>query len=183
MKLIRLFLGFVVVSFIAGVGMAFNGQNVTSPNKTKEIENVEHEQEKSTFQQEAGSKENQNEETLDKTDIQEPKNVIETQKQEDNKTFSQTDSNTKNSKASNSQNEPKQSSNPKPEVKVEPEKPKTLTKWEELGITEWEYYNKPDKNWQVVTHPNMEQCRAAGNLATDIKFDENGIAYQDYEQY
>lgn len=34
--------------------------------------------------------------------------------------------------------------------------------WDELGITEDEYYNSPMLKWQKVTHSSFEQCQADG---------------------
>ncbi len=57
------------------------------------------------------------------------------------------------------------------------------TSWEKLGITEYEYYNTPDTKWKKVTHSNITECKKAGDVAIEIKYDENGLAYQDYQQY
>lgn len=63
---------------------------------------------------------------------------------------------------------------PKPEPKVEQHQP---TAWESLGISEYDYYNKPMWSWaridySVKTYGNFEQthqaCIDAGNSMEDI---------------
>lgn len=48
--------------------------------------------------------------------------------------------------------------------------------WEELGITEYEYYNSPMLSWQKVTHATFEECRMEGDMIIN---DENS----GYTQY
>lgn len=71
--------------------------------------------------------------------------------------------------------------NPKPR---EPQVSTQPTIWEELGISEYDYYNSPMLSWQKVTHQTFEECKVAGNLATEIKVNpETGEFYQEYSDY
>lgn len=58
------------------------------------------------------------------------------------------------------------------------------TVWEELGISKYDYYNSPMLSWQKVTHQTFDECKVAGNLATEIKTNlETGELYQEYSDY
>ena len=54
--------------------------------------------------------------------------------------------------------------------KKEDSKPVVKKPWEELGLSEDEYYNKPIMKWQKVTHANMDACKKEGQETID---DEN----------
>lgn len=115
MKIIRIFIAFVVVSLVVGLGSAFNGKSVKELDtaKTNQIEHEEHKEVKNDTQIEEIQEENNFEEEKISTKTVE-KSVIK---------------------------EPKQ------------EEQKEMTAWEELGMTEDEYYNKPAWSWARVDFP------------------------------
>ena len=62
---------------------------------------------------------------------------------------------------------------PKQEQKQEPKV------WEELGISEYDYYNSPMMSWQKVTHSTFDECRADGDKITS----DPSSGYTDYWCY
>lgn len=113
MKIIRIFIAFVVVSLVVGLGSAFNGKPVKELDtaKTNQIEHEEQKEVKNDTQIEEKTEENKPTQSKQK---QVEKSVIK---------------------------EPKQ------------EEQKEMTAWEELGMTEDEYYNKPAWSWARVDFP------------------------------
>ena len=76
---------------------------------------------------------------------------------------------------------------PEEETKVV-EEPKTkeevkkIQPWEELGLSEDEYYNKPIMSWQKVTHANMDACKKEGQETVDDESNDF-INFWCYEVY
>lgn len=180
MKIIHKFIVFIIVSLVVGLGSAFNGQMVNN--------NESLESKKTTYIIE---NEILKEETDDTVEIQDTtsENKI---KQESNNSFSASNETTTSTNNSNEKFKTKPKNEiPKTEKKDTKQKSKITsnstekeqTAWEKLGVTEYEYYNTPDTKWKKVTHSNIEECRKAGNQAIGIKYDVDGLAYQDYEQY
>lgn len=117
MKIIRIFIAFVVVSLVVGLGSAFNGKPVKELDtaKTNQIEQEEQKEVKNDTQiEEKIEKNNFEEEKLSTKSVEKEKNI--------------------------------------PEQKTNNEQ-KEMTAWEELGMTEDEYYNKPAWNWARVDFP------------------------------
>lgn len=55
------------------------------------------------------------------------------------------------------------------------------TPWEQLGLTEDEYYNQPSIKSQKVTHKSFDECVAAGNAA--IGMDGNNSVPSEYYSF
>lgn len=143
MKIIRIFIAFVVISLVLGVGSAFNGKSVLEQNKTKtnQIENKEQMKDEAFTQTDKNEKSEINSpeddlstKTVEKVEVKQeaaeneqdvdvPKQVVPEQQQP---------------KENNITNQTKQ------------EEKKELNVWEELGMTEDEYYNKPAWKWAKV---------------------------------
>lgn len=143
MKIIRIFIAFVVISLVLGVGSAFNGKSVLEQNKTKtnQIENKEQMKDETFTQTDKNEKseinspeEDLSTKTVEKVEVKQetaeneqdvdvPKQVVPEQQQP---------------KENNITNQTKQ------------EEKKELNVWEELGMTEDEYYNKPAWKWAKV---------------------------------
>lgn len=178
MKLIRLFLFFVLVSFVIGVGLAFNtlipmDLNENSSEKIiqeqeipdeivvdKEDEEVEDSAEIQPKKPESNS---QKEHEVQKDNpIKQDKPVVESKKDTSDK---------KTEKEQSSTNLPSQ---PKEEEKI----------GDQLGITENEYYNSPMLKWQHVTHSSFSDCQKDGEEAIKIKTNpETGESYQEHTNY
>lgn len=56
--------------------------------------------------------------------------------------------------------------------KEEPKPVVTKQPWEELGLSEDEYYNKPIMKWQKITHSNMDACKIEGQNTIDDESNE-----------
>lgn len=182
MKLIRIFIAFVVVSLVVGVGSAFNGKyskpKPINPNQSTEIvenENLEDKKESEIVEQEeTGIVEEKNAEILQESEA--PTST-------DNSLKSSTEN--KNTKKEGKKvdiktpTEPKEGKQPAPPVALP-----QPTAWEQLGISEYDYYNSPMLKWQKVTHSNYEDCQKDGNKATELKTNpETGEQYQEYYDY
>lgn len=117
MKIIRIFIAFVVVSLVVGLGSAFNGKPVKELDTTK-TNQIEHEEQKKV------KNDTQIEEKIEENNFEEEKLSTKTVEKEKNI----------------------------PEQKTNKEQ-KEMTAWEELGMTEDEYYNKPAWSWAKVDFP------------------------------
>lgn len=127
MKIIRIFIAFVVVSLVVGLGSAFNGKPVKEldTTKTNQIEHEEQKEVKSDTQIEEKTEENNfEEEKLSTKTVEKEKNIPE-------------------QKTSILQKEEKA-------IQPKQEEKKEMTAWEELGMTEDEYFNKPAWSWARV---------------------------------
>lgn len=144
MKLIRIFIAFVVVSLVVGVGSAFNGQNVQNEDETQINQN------ESQNQKDSG-------ENIQKDDFEENKNIS-SEKEVSTNTVEK-EKNIPEQKTSIVQKEEKATQPKQKEVEKsvtnEPkqEEKKEITAWEELGMSEDDYYNKPAWSWARVDFP------------------------------
>lgn len=58
--------------------------------------------------------------------------------------------------------------------------------WEELGMSEDDYYNKPIWNWATKTHSNLDSCIADGEKAKQEELNKNSgkaVLYNCYHLY
>ena len=143
MKIIRIFIAFVVVSLVVGLGSAFNGKPVKELDtaKTNQIEHEEHKEVKNDTQIEEKIEDNNfEEEKISTKTVEKEKNIPEQKTNNEQKENKSTQSKQKQVEKSVT-NEPKQ------------EEKKEITAWEELGMTEDEYYNKPAWSWAKVDFP------------------------------
>ena len=143
MKIIRIFIAFVVVSLVVGLGSAFNGKPVKELDtaKTNQIEHEEQKEVKNDTQIEEKTEENNfEEERLSTKTVEKEKNIPEQKTNNEQKENKPTQSKQKQVEKSVIK-EPKQ------------EEQKEMTAWEELGMTEDEYYNKPAWSWARVDFP------------------------------
>ena len=143
MKIIRIFIAFVVVSLVVGLGSAFNGKPVKELDtaKTNQIEHEEQKEVKNDTQIEEKTEENNfEEEKLSTKTVEKEKNIPEQKTNNEQKENKPTQSKQKQVEKSVIK-EPKQ------------EEKKEITAWEELGMTEDEYYNKPAWSWARVDFP------------------------------
>lgn len=153
MKLIRIFIAFVVISLVIGVGSAFNGQAIPKQDEMKSIQ-VEYEEQKEvkndTQIEDKKEENNFEDEKLSTKTVEKEKNIPEEKTNNEQKENKPTQS--KQKQVENSViKEPKQ------------EEQKEMTAWEELGMTEDEYYNKPAWSWAKVDfaiekYGNQENC-------------------------
>lgn len=142
-------------------------QNIISSDKGS----VDSEQQFNDFDQVTDEKQDEN--ILNSSEKEEEKqptkeNVVEDKKSNNNSTTEKKDEITKEEAKNESQTSV-------PDDKVKEEQKETPI-WEELGITEYEYYNSPMLSWQKVTHATFEECRMEGDMIIN---DENSV----YTQY
>ncbi len=150
MKIIRVFIAFIAISLVVGLGFAFNGQSFTQNNvvdeQKKEVQEVkqivdnEFETEKPVLEEKA--EEQKKEEVKEET-----KEIVkkETPKIESSSNTSSSKLNNSSSASKPAKSDSTNSNNTKEENKVV-EKPI----WEKLGMTENQYYNQPIMSWQRV---------------------------------
>lgn len=105
----------------------------------------------------------------------------ETKKENSNSTILNNDSTSNNNSTTPSSST---SSSNNTDTTTTQETPKQPTAWEQLGISEYDYYNSPMLKWQKVTHSDFDSCNASGKEATKVKINpETGESYQDYTSY
>lgn len=204
MRLIRGFILFVAISLFVGIGSAFNGQSTDFVDKIDE-QVIENEQKTTSSQVEnveSSKAEEESTKIVDKSSKSEEKNpnIFSNVKQEKNKSTEKVETNKKEEQQVVDKSE--NTNNNNQETKVEEsntteqknetstiitppkEEPKKLEVWDELGITEYEYYHSPMISWQKVTHTDFNSCYVAGEDATSFKVNEQtGEWYQDYTDY
>ena len=204
MRLIRGFILFVAISLFVGIGSAFNGQSTDFVDKVDE-QVIENEQETTSGQVEnveSSKVEEESTKIVGKSSKSEEKNTNGSSnvKQEKNESTEKVETNKKEEQQVVDKSE--NTNNNKQETKVEEsntaeqknetstiitppkEEPKKLEVWDELGITEYEYYHSPMISWQKVTHTDFNSCYVAGEDATSFKVNEQtGEWYQDYTDY
>lgn len=204
MRLIRGFILFVAISLFVGIGSAFNGQSTDFVDKIDE-QVIENEQETTSSQVEnveSSKVEEESTKIVNKSSKSEEKNTNGSSnvKQEKNESTETVETNKKEEQQVVDKSE--NTNNNKQETKVEEsntaeqknetstiitppkEEPKKLEVWDELGITEYEYYHSPMISWQKVTHTDFNSCYVAGEDATSFKVNEQtGEWYQDYTDY
>lgn len=143
MKIIRIFIAFVVVSLVVGLGSAFNGKPVKELDtaKTNQIEQEEQKEVKN---------DTQIEEKIEENNFEEEKLSTKTVEKDKDMPEQKTSIVQKEEKAI----QPKQNQDEKSVIE-EPkqEEKKEMTAWEELGMTEDEYFNKPAWSWARVDFP------------------------------
>lgn len=81
------------------------------------------------------------------------------------------ESTTTNQNSNNNSNSSNQSSSKNETTKKNP--------WDELGITENEYYNSPMLKWQKVTHSSFEKCQEEG----EAKIADSSSGFEQYWCY
>lgn len=164
MRILKLYISIVLISLIVGVGNAFS-----TPIENFDIDEVI----------ESENMEVEESKTIDESndELEEVKGVEETKTihQESTKSEQKTKKQDNKTISSDSKKEELKDERPKEEVKK-------IQPWEELGLSEDEYYNKPIMSWQKVTHPNMDACKKEGQETVD---DENNdfISFWCYEVY
>lgn len=187
MKLIKIFILFVTLSFVVGVGSAFNGSDasVQKSNETKifseselkeenvgndnivdeeKIENIE----ENNFVSKEKSMEEDIKESVNNTEEVNNAQQPDIKKQEEK-----------------SMNENKIENNSQKEISSNSTNTNNTQQiWEKIGISEYDYYNTPMYKYETVTHDTEEKCNSAGNLATASKIDPNtNMSYQEYTDY
>lgn len=208
MRLIRGFILFVSISLFVGIGSAFNGQSTDFVDKVDEqvveneqeisssqVENVESSEiEKESTEIVDNSSKNEEKTTNSSSNVKQDKNEsttkVEIEKKEEQQPVDKQE--VVNNNKSETKEEEKQENNTAEQKQESPtitnppvqEETKELAIWEELGITEYEYYHSPMSSWKKVTHPDFNSCYIAGEEATGFKVNETtGEWYQDYTDY
>ncbi len=208
MKLIRAFILFVLISLFVGIGSAFNGQSTAVADivddevvekeveiNSNQVENVESSNvEKESTEIVDNNSKSEEKPTSSSLNVNQEKNKstekVETSKKEEQQTVDKTEitNNEKqetkvDEKQENNTTEQKQETSTITNPPVQ-EETKKLEVWDELGITEYEYYHSPMISWQKVTHTDFNSCYVAGEDATSFKVNEQtGEWYQDYTDY
>lgn len=152
----------LIVSFLLVVGVCFgffffnySKSEKNQDNKKIEYNNVD---EKNEIIIEDSDKDNIIEEETndnvieDNTDENKENNSV-NNKKEENKPITQTPQNNSNNSNDSKKEEKKEENKPiekTEEVKEEPKKEPTSNAWDELGISEYDYYNKPMWNWARI---------------------------------
>ena len=204
MRLIRGFILFVAISLFVGIGSAFNGQSTDFVDKVDE-QVIENEQETTSNQVEnveSSKVEDESTKIVDNSSKSEEKNTngssnvkqeknestekVETNKKEEQQVVDKSENtiiNKQETKVEES-NTAEQKNETSSIITPPTEEPKKLEVWDELGITEYEYYHSPMISWQKVTHTDFNSCYVAGEDATSFKVNEQtGERYQDYTDY
>lgn len=195
-KLIRLFGLFVIISLIYGLGSAFNGDSSIQTEQEIPIKELSTKTVDNSFS-ESIEDINNNEESKNidmplensQTTISENTEIIyeqknEVQPQKEKVKEKLTEEKSKQQSTNIVEKESEKSTEIVDSPKKDSENKDNLEIWNELGITEFEYYNSPMWNWQKVTHSTFDECEEAGKDAIKIKINlETGEEYQDYEQF
>ncbi len=167
MRFLKLYILIVLISLIVGVGNAFstpienfNIEEVLEENKSIDVmEKIEEPVEENV--------------AIEEPKIEEKVEV----KKETNTASSKEEAKKKQTKTPKQDTKSISSDSKKEESKSVAEKP-----WEELGLSEDEYYNKPIMNWQKVTHANMDACKKEGQETVDDESNDF-ISFWCYEVY
>lgn len=171
MKLIKIFLTFTLISLFWGINSAYNGKTIQQDvNNSNEIiesveENIEKEEKADELEENIEQKSvitEQKQEEIEKSDVKEQSNQKKEQKSQNQATVESKSAETSS------------------DVVKYVEKPI----WEEIGITEYEYYHSPMMKWQHVTHSSFSECQKDGEEAIKVKLDQvTGGSYQEYTSY
>lgn len=113
----------------------------------------------------ANSDSKNNSQTTQKTDTTKQEEVV------NNNSNSSSNSTNQKQETESSKNEEKPVVDKQPETESKVEENNTEDNnfktdkqvWEELGITEYDYYNSPMMSWQKVTHSTFEECQSEGD--------------------
>lgn len=137
MKLIRIFMAFVVISLVIGISSAFNGQTGPKQDKIKSSQS-EYEEQSNVENINQGEKSEENEIVSTEKDLS--TEVVDKEiKQEEVENKQDVDVPKRQEQVTNNVvNQPKQ------------EEKQEMTAWQELGISEEEYYNEPMWKWAKV---------------------------------
>lgn len=167
MKLIRIFIAFVVVSLVVGLGSAFNGKSVPEPDTTKsnQIEYESQDKVENNTQNEEKIEEPTSKEELSTNPVEKEKNIPEQK-------TSSVQKEEKVTKPEQKQVEKSIIEEPKQEEKKE------MTAWEELGMSEDDYYNKPAWSWAKVDFAIEKYGSQENCFNACIKYgEESGMSF------
>ena len=185
-------------------------ENNTSYEKLEYSENIETPTEENSTKENKTTDQNTNSNESDTEELKKEEPPISNNKVQDNSSVKKddknskqnsTDSNTKkenkveiNDNKENSNNSNSSNSSTTPEEKVENND--TVSKnensdatpkvWEELGMSEYDYYNKPIWNWATITHSNLDSCIADGEKAKQEELNKGSgkaVLYNCYHLY
>lgn len=171
---IRLFIAFVVISLIVGLGNAFNGDSVPEQKVSKtnlSVNKASADKENKVVEAQQEIVEDITKETIASDELS--TEIVDTKKTEQTKESPKQNTETKNKttetqkqttsisteevKKNDEVKENKQEEVKQEEVKQEEQKeettqetPRKIEIWDELGITEYEYYNTPMWKWATV---------------------------------
>lgn len=144
---------------------------IVEKEKTKDIIEKEDESDKT------GEKKELDEENLS-TELENKDNTVDDNVEKSN------NSNSSNNLTTSNNNPTPTNPQSKTEIPVQEQPKQSPTVWEQLGISEYDYYNSPMLSWQKVTHSDFDSCRASGEDAIKVKINqETGESYQDYTNY
>lgn len=162
---IRLFIAFVVISLIVGLGSAFNGDSVPEQKVSKtnlSVNKTNAEEESKVIETQQAIVEDTTKETMrsdelsteivDTKGLEQPKESSK-QNTETSKKTTETQKQTTSVNIEEVKKNEEVKENKQEEVKQEEitkESPKKIEIWDELGITEYEYYNAPMWKWATV---------------------------------
>lgn len=146
--LVVLFIAFIILCILFTPRFKNGSETSSNINEIKQDDNtqapvLEEKQEESSKQEET---QKQNNASNNQSNKKEPQN----ENKSDTKIETSKDTETKKQDSVNNKTEDKVS---KEEPKQDPQKevqPPTKTAWEELGISEYDYYNKPMWNWARI---------------------------------
>lgn len=166
---IRLFIAFVVISLIVGLGSAFNGDSVPEQKVSKtnlSVNKANAEEENKVVEAQREIAEDTTKETTESDKLS--TEIVDTKKTEQSKESPKQNTETKNkitetqkqttsvSTEEVKKNDEVKENNEEVEKQEEQkeetikETPKKIKIWDELGITEYEYYNTPMWKWATV---------------------------------
>ena len=151
-----------------------NKENIDNPNQEDTLKPSEDNTDDSTLE-ESNQNDNQKNEENNTTIPNEESKQEENNPSQDNGNVNQSDkqNNQNNQFNTNNRTQPNKNGNNNEEIPI----------CEELGISEYDYYNKPMYSYRYVTHPTMEACKIDGEKGIEVKHDSEGKIYQDYTQY
>lgn len=143
MKIIKLFLIFVLISFVVGIGIAFNGSDVGKEEIDDFVEKYSVDEE--SVETSVATDKQGNEINNDQVET----NI----KTESEGTTNESEVRDKSQKKETDISNNAQKNESKVEEKIyqqEVVEEKKLTAWDEIGITEEEYYNSPMWKWATI---------------------------------
>lgn len=200
----------IFVFFFTADAVIKEKEHNTSYEKSEYSENIETVPEENSTKENKTTDQNTNSNESDTEELKKEEPPISNNKVQDNSSVKKddknskqntTDSNTKkenkveiNDNKENSNNSNSSNSSTTPEEKVENndtasknENNDTTPKvWEELGMSEYDYYNKPIWNWAIITHSNLDSCIADGEKAKQEELNKGSgkaVLYNCYHLY
>ncbi len=159
-------LGFVFVQqkinlYVDNNTVVNNDNNANDENQLEELE-----QEENTIEED--------EPPVEETNKEEQVNEPPQQSNKNNTTTNNKTQNNSNNKPTTNNNSSVTEKPKKEEVTTPPVIKKEI--WDELGITEYEYYHSPMISGQKVTHSDMKSCQTEG----DSKINNSSSGYSQY---